>query len=578
MQKYADYIKQIEIDALWSGRKHIIWDLDRQVNILSGVNGVGKSTILNKVVKGLSAGGDFPSHLLKGVHLKVEPEDARLIRFDIIRSFDRPIINSDAVTKMGLTLATEMDWQIFLLQRKYLDYQVNIGNRIIATLQSGEPDAAEKAQALSQPKKDFQDIMDSLFAETGKKIIRTENEIKFTQIGETLLPYQLSSGEKQILVILLTVLVEDQKNYVLFMDEPEVSLHVEWQKQLIDLILRLNPNVQIILTTHSPAVIMNGWMDKVTEVSDWRQILSQFETDTLYFEIMLPSRMQHLERGKKAVLMRLLSGKTGQSMIACVDADYDYLIQGKTETSRAVISNPYVFHTYAYAIENMQCYAPSLHEVCVAVTLNDHSIFDMEEYLRQYSRAIYPLFVWNIWYYRTPHYNDFTLTEFLRIIEPGGFSLSNPWEPISRVKQKAEKKVAQLWRIHPNEQRSYQQVEDSLKELGVTPDNTYMYIQGHHLFDKVVVPMLSKVCEKLVRQRQSEIARESVHGTQRRNELSCYTNSLTDITSMLKKNAGFLRSPQYHQIEKDLKTFVERCNKQPNESLINNNTTNTPIN
>ena len=129
---------------------------------------MGKSTILNKVVKGLSSGGDFPSHLLKGVHLKVEPEDARLIRFDIIRSFDRPIINSEAVTKMGLTLATEMDWQIFLLQRKYLDYQVNIGNRIIATLQSGEPDAAEKAQALSQPKKDFQDIMDSLFAETGK--------------------------------------------------------------------------------------------------------------------------------------------------------------------------------------------------------------------------------------------------------------------------------------------------------------------------------------------------------------------------------------------------------------------------
>ena len=52
------------------------------------------------------------------------------------------------------------------------------------------------------------------------------------------------------------------------MDEPEVSLHVEWQEQLIDLILQLNPNVQIILTTHSPAVIMNGWMNHVTEVSD----------------------------------------------------------------------------------------------------------------------------------------------------------------------------------------------------------------------------------------------------------------------------------------------------------------------
>ena len=71
MQKYADYIKQIEIDSLWSGTKHILWNLDRRVNILSGVNGVGKSTILNKVVKGLSAGGEFPSHMLKGVHLQV---------------------------------------------------------------------------------------------------------------------------------------------------------------------------------------------------------------------------------------------------------------------------------------------------------------------------------------------------------------------------------------------------------------------------------------------------------------------------------------------------------------------------
>lgn len=268
MQKYADYITQIEIDALWSGKKHILWDLDRKVNILSGVNGVGKSTIISKVVKGLAAGGEFPSHMLKGVRVRVSPDDAKWIRFDIIRSFDRPLINADVVSQMNLSLATELDWQLFKLQRKYLDYQVNIGNRMINLLQAGGPDAAAEAQRLSEPKRKFQDIMDSLFADTGKKIIRTDNEISFSQIGETLVPYQLSSGEKQILAILLTVLVEDQLPYVLFMDEPEVSLHVEWQKQLIDLILDLNPNVQIILTTHSPAVIMNGWMDRVTEVSD----------------------------------------------------------------------------------------------------------------------------------------------------------------------------------------------------------------------------------------------------------------------------------------------------------------------
>ena len=268
MQKYADYIEEIEIDSLWSGKKHIRWTLDRQVNILSGINGVGKSTILNKVIRSLSQGGEFPSHSLKGVRLKVSPNDARWIRYDIIRSFDLPLMNSDSISKINVDLVTELDWQLFQLQRKYLDYQVNIGNRIIETLQSGDADAAEKAQQISQPKKRFQDILDDLFTETGKKIIRSENEIKFSSLGEVLAPYQLSSGEKQILVILLTVLVEDNEHYVLFMDEPEVSLHIEWQKRLIDLIIELNPNVQIILTTHSPAVIMNGWIDRVTEVTD----------------------------------------------------------------------------------------------------------------------------------------------------------------------------------------------------------------------------------------------------------------------------------------------------------------------
>ena len=268
MQKFAEYIKKIEIDSLWSGRKHIVWELDRHVNVLSGINGVGKSTILNKVVRGLAQGGEFPSHMLKGVRLDVEPADAKWIRYDVIRSFDRPLMNVEAVAKMDLSLATELDWQLFQLQRKYLDYQVNVGNRIIAALQSGRPDAAEEAQRLNEPKRRFQDLVDDLFSETGKKIIRTENEIRFSQIGESLVPYQLSSGEKQMLAILLTVLVEDNQNYVFFMDEPEVSMHVDWQQRLIDLVLELNPNVQIILTTHSPAIVMNGWMDHVTEVSD----------------------------------------------------------------------------------------------------------------------------------------------------------------------------------------------------------------------------------------------------------------------------------------------------------------------
>lgn len=265
---FANYIKEIEIDQLWSGQKHICWQLSPKVNVLSGINGVGKSTILNKIIRRLADQRLYKLEPESGVRIVTEPEDATEIRYDIIRSFDRPLLSSDALGKLDRTLLTELDCQLFNLQRRYLDYQVNIGNRIIQALQSGSPSAAEEAQKLSAQKKKFQDLVDELFTETGKKLIRTENEIRFSQIGEVVLPTQLSSGEKQILCILLTVLVEDMQPYVLLMDEPEVSLHIDWQERLIEMILDLNPNVQLILTTHSPAVIMKGWMDNVTNVED----------------------------------------------------------------------------------------------------------------------------------------------------------------------------------------------------------------------------------------------------------------------------------------------------------------------
>lgn len=270
MKKQADYIKNIEIKGLW-GRKNISWALRPDVNILSGVNGIGKSTILNDSVRTLDklVGGTLTNGIKPGVNFEFYPEDATFVKFNVIRSFDRPLISSTLLEKIGnQNVRTELDWQLYQLQRSYLDYQVNIGNRIIKALTSDSPDGHQQATALSQAKTKFQDLIDELFSETNKTINRQSNEILFFQDGDTLTPYQLSSGEKQMLVILLTVLVQDNQHYTLFMDEPEISLHVEWQQRLIELIRQLNPNVQIILTTHSPALIMNGWVDAVTEVSD----------------------------------------------------------------------------------------------------------------------------------------------------------------------------------------------------------------------------------------------------------------------------------------------------------------------
>ena len=272
MIKYADYIRRLEIKSLWSGHKHIVWELRPGVNVLSGGNGAGKSTILNRMEQELRT-APMSGEILGGKHLGVTidfyPSDATSIRYDIIRSFDRQLLQGDRLrTLTDAAVSTELDWQLYQLQRRYLDYQVNVGNRMIQLLTSGAPNAKEEATEAAVYKTMFLDLVDDLFSETGKRIDRTSNELSFMQFGEQLSPYKLSSGEKQMLIILLTALTQDRQPYVLFMDEPEASLHFEWQKRLIDMVLQLNPNVQIILTTHSPAVVMNGWADCVTEMGE----------------------------------------------------------------------------------------------------------------------------------------------------------------------------------------------------------------------------------------------------------------------------------------------------------------------
>lgn len=294
-----------------------------------------------------------------------------------------------------------------------------------------------------------------------------------------------------------------------------------------------------------------AYVESYDDVLFWRSALSDFEDETRYFEVMLPSKAS-LTKGKKQVLMNLLYERVGEDMIACVDADYDYLMQGRTPLSDRILSNKYVLHTYVYAIENYQCYAPSLHNVCVMVTLNDHAIFDFVGYLTQYSEIIFPLFAWNIWAYRTGHYGAFTITDFNRIADPGSFSINKPYGGLNNLKRKVNTKLHQLQRLFPWASKGVRDVETDMQRLGITPSTTYLYIQGHHLFDCVVVPMLKSICDVLIRERQTEIYNKAVHTVQKNNELSCYSHSLSEIQQMLKKNLGYVRSTPFMRLRKDI--------------------------
>ena len=300
------------------------------------------------------------------------------------------------------------------------------------------------------------------------------------------------------------------------------------------------------------------YVESYDDVFFWRSVLGRYEDDKLTFDIMLPSRNQHLDRGKKAAISNMLKG-VGRDMIACVDADYDYILQGSTEMSRQMLENPYIFHTYAYAIENFQCYAKGLHETCVMVTLNDHRIFNFERFLLSYSQTIWPLFVWHVAFLqRRKMTMHFDMCEFNKVVVLPSVRIQNPQWAIEYLSKKVRAKMFQLERRFPKLKDALPETERMLRDLGINDNNTYLYIQGHHLFDLVVSPVVQTVCDILRNEQENDIRDRAVHSEQARTEIACYENSLGKVKMMMKKNTYYQFSPEFQKILADVERYLEK--------------------
>lgn len=300
------------------------------------------------------------------------------------------------------------------------------------------------------------------------------------------------------------------------------------------------------------------YVESYDDVFFWRSVLGRYEDDKLTFDIMLPSRNLHLDRGKKAAISNMLKG-VGRDMIACVDADYDYILQGATEMSRQMLENPYIFHTYAYAIENFQCYAKGLHETCVMVTLNDHRIFNFERFLLSYSQTIWPLFVWHVVFLqRRKMTMHFDMCEFNKVVVLPSVRIQNPKWAIEYLSKKVRAKMFQMERRFPKLKDALPETERMLRDLGINDNNTYLYIQGHHLFDLVVSPVVQTVCDILRNEQENDIRDRAVHSEQARTEIACYENSLGKVKMMMKKNTYYQFSPEFQKILADVERYLEK--------------------
>lgn len=320
-----------------------------------------------------------------------------------------------------------------------------------------------------------------------------------------------------------------------------------------------------------------AFVESYDDVSFWRLLLDEFETPDHYFQIMLPNR-GGLTKGKKSALRSCIEHRgLGNNLIACVDSDYDWLLQGVTQTSKEIISSPYVIQTYAYAIENYQCWAGSLHQICVQCTLNDHRLVDFEGFMELYSKSVYPLFVWNVWFYRNKLHNQFSMQDLDIEIRLKSVDVHHPQGTLAGVMERVSRKVHWMEVHYPDAVPQVAQLRAELTSMGVREDNAYLFLQGHHLVENVILKLLTPICAVLRQERESEIRRFAVHNQQYRNEISAYQHSQMGLAEAIRKNTHYRGCELYQRMREDMKKFLAMLpesgsdNKQDTEDLKSSN-------
>ena len=116
------------------------------------------------------------------------------------------------------------------------------------------------------------------------------------------------------------------------------------------------------------------------------------------------------------------------------------------------------------------------------------------------------------------------------------------------MSRRVRRKLQELEHRHPKAIGEIEAMKEEFAQLGVYPDNTYMFIQGHHIMDSVVMKLLTPVCNVLRREREAEIKELAEHDMQFHNELTSYQR---------RQHTSYKESPLYKRLESDIRRFLK---------------------
>lgn len=137
-------------------------------------------------------------------------------------------------------------------------------NSVLRDVVSRIAEVDAQIRLAQEPQRRLTKLLGTLFRGNKEVILDVRSGV-VVRVGNEEIPIEsLSSGEKQIVRILLECLAVG--DHCILIDEPEISLHVDWQHELVESMQLVNADAQIILATHSPEVMAEIDHSKVFEI------------------------------------------------------------------------------------------------------------------------------------------------------------------------------------------------------------------------------------------------------------------------------------------------------------------------
>jgi hypothetical protein len=174
-----------------------------------------------------------------------------------------------------------------------------------------------------------------------------------------------------------------------------------------------------------------------------------------------------------------------------------------------------------------------------------------------YSTICYPLFVWNILLYRRQDTRSMSIQKFCEIVRLTSFSVGKPAYSLQMLNDRVRHNVKLLENRFPGLIDECEKLKKEFDTLGIKPEETYFYIQGHHIMNSVVMHIMQPVCRHLRNKREEEIGRLAYHRQQYNNEIASYRHSQCDVALMLSKNTDYKSAPPYLRLKADIERLIE---------------------